>query len=554
MSLSVTWLIFVIVPHIFISSCVSEMSNEDTSNFYFRKYRPEVFYDNKVLPEDTEVRVFVFRDEVKKIFFLVEREHGPLSLTITPCSAPVQWKLSLRHYPIADNRQEQNTLQNDIGNGDVAPTFSVLQATYFGQEQRTYTNLNSYAGLYMIEMDSHGNDTSVKIFLSSSSKDHSPHPLLPSNPRVGILKVRRNRVLVTWMASPTESQHKQVVEYCVAANPRKNYKTQCEVDSDINGDIPPTPPPWAGFGFWWEKLARKKLLMKVRDIQKSVVVQNDITYECIGRKTWHMFRGLREGTTYYFDVFAVNPTNNASIAYLGARTATKIPKSGRIRDHSLTTVKLQRSNDFSSVSTYMLRRSTTVLYFFIRPCTGPGPIKLKISQNRKTVLNTRVMNIETLTIRNASSGTYMVTVSSLIHQIRAVQLLVSRRYWKFPFPDLPRDKRVKVFDTLTTHDSVTLAWQASSDEKVRYCIYQSNDTSSLMPVFSCESKADSEENHKEVMCRRYNRYSRNRFQGLIMQKVKGLEPGKSYVFKVLVTKARGKTLPYEQVWVTTRKQ
>ncbi|XP_076318243.1 neuron derived neurotrophic factor nord isoform X2 [Tachypleus tridentatus] len=541
------------IVFVFILCFMIEVSREDNANFFFKKFRPEVFYDNKVLPEDAEVRVFVFRDEVKKVFFLVEREHSPLSLTITPCSAPIQWKLSLRHFPVSGNQQGKDIQQNEITSGDVAPSYSVLQATYFGQEQRTYTNLNSYAGLYMLEMDSHGNDTSVKIFVSTKPEVHFPHPLLPSNPRVGILKVRRNRVLITWMISPTESEHNQVVEYCVSANLRKSYKTQCEVDADINGDIPPTPPPWAGFGFWWEKLARKKLLMKVRGIKKSVTVLDDIIYECVGRKTWHMFRDLQEGTTYFFDVFSVNPVTNASIAYLGASTTTKVSKSGRIRDHSLTTLKLEESDDFSSVSSYTLRQKTPVLYFFVRSCTGPGPVDFEVSLNRNVLLNTRVMSTETLSINDALNGTYTFTVSSLVRQTREVQLFVSRRYWKFPFPDLPKDKRILVFDSLTTCDSVMLAWRASSDDKVRYCIYQSNDTRNLMPLFTCEPKYEHGYNREEVMCRRYNRYSRHRIQDLIMQKVKGLNPGNSYVFEVHVTKARGNTLPYEQVLATTRK-
>ncbi|KAL1434502.1 hypothetical protein MTO96_011596 [Rhipicephalus appendiculatus] len=111
--------------------------------------------------------------------------------------------------------------------------------------------------------------------------------------------------------------------------------------------------------------------------------------------------------------------------------------------------------------------------------------------------------------------------------------------------------------SLTTCNSVTLAWKAALDEKVRYCIFKQEVRGSYSGVFArpqdfCDETKLAEKSGK-VSCRRYHRFSKHRFQNVIMQKIRKLQPDTTYVFEVLVTKARGRTLAYEKVWATTHR-
>lgn len=203
---------------------------------------------------------------------------------------------------------------------------------------------------------------------------------------------------------------------------------------------------------------------------------------------------------------------------------------------------------------------------FIQSCTGPGPVTLHISQNtapRKEILTTSVMDVKTLEIPRQmaapgnNSKIYSFSILSSTKHNRKVRMWISGKRHAFPFPVLPQDKSVNVFDTLTTCDSITIGWKASPDEKVKYCIYRQAAFDELMertltePQNFCEQPTEGSSVRLTVLCRRYHKFSKRRFNNVIMQRVRGLHPGTTYLFEVQVTKVKGKMLPYEHVWATT---
>lgn len=203
---------------------------------------------------------------------------------------------------------------------------------------------------------------------------------------------------------------------------------------------------------------------------------------------------------------------------------------------------------------------------FIQSCTGPGPVTLQISQNavpRQEILTESVMDVKTLEVPKQISATansskiYSFSIRSNTRHNRKVRLWISGKKHAFPFPVLPQDKSVSVFDTLTTCDSITIGWKASPDEKVKYCIYRQAAFDELMqrtltePQNFCEQSTEGSSTRHTVLCRRYHKFSKRRFNDVIMQRVRGLHPGTTYLFEVQVTKAKGRMLPYEQVWATT---
>ncbi|XP_067122804.1 LOW QUALITY PROTEIN: protein NDNF-like [Centruroides vittatus] len=514
------------------------------------KYRPEIFFDNGVLPENVEVKVYIFREEIKRIFVLIEKEQRPMFLTVTPCSSPIEWRLFLRSFPGEVARSETDVLNNHV---PINHPFYLLWPA-----KTNLRNSSSTSGLYMLEITAKIRDTSVLIYLSTSNMT-SVYPKLPNNPSLDVLKVRRNRILLSWLPSPSETEGKKI-EYCISVNPRMNYPTLCSLNSDLTGDYPAPLPPSTGFGFWWEKNAKKRLMTRTKEIKKNVDLKNDITYTCLGRKTWHMVQNLEEGRTYYFDVFAVDPSTNFSSSYIGISAATKSLHSGKLRENMLIMVYLNESNGYSANFEYATVNTLQAIWCFVQSCFGPGPINVTLSTDIQKIFSVNVMDMHTIVVHDLPNSTLHLTLSTKIKQPRRVRLWLSRKYHKYPFPTMPGDKRVQLFDTLTTCESVTLAWKTTNDEKVRYCIYMQSDKSKHFKYFAkpedmCNKPIDGivSKGKQKVLCRRYHRFSRYRFNNVILQEIKGLEPATTYVFEVQVTKFRGKTLTYEQVWATTRK-
>lgn len=299
------------------------------------------------------------------------------------------------------------------------------------------------------------------------------------------------------------------------------------------------------------------MALKSREMMRNVRVAKDVVLECIGRRTWHSFADLQIDQRYYIDVFALNSRTNASTAYPGINVVARSPINSRMQDNQLIQIVLDKANGYASVAKYGVNANAHTIWMFVQSCSGPGPVQLSVSHRKNKILTAEVMDTRTLTINHPSNGTYVVKVSSTVPELRRVHLLISKKYHKFPFPTLPDDSSVKVMGSLTTCNSVTLAWKAALDEKVRYCIFKQEMKGSYSGVFAKPEDFCSEtklaERPGKILCRRYHRFSKHRFQNVIMQKVRKLRQETTYVFEIFVTKARGRTLAYEKVWATTHR-
>lgn len=516
--------------------------------FYFPKYRPEVFYDNRVLPEEVEVSVYVSTTQIQRVYFLLEKEGRPLSLTVTPCWRPIKWRLSRRNFPLPGRKESWPRPVPENHGGQ--PTTTI--ATYSGRERKMYSQASTSAGLYVLELEGRESDSRVKVRLTTKSPPSNYYPQLPSDSKVSVLKIRRNKVLLAWKTSPAETRLGRLISYCVSVNSVENRPSMCSVQSGNGEEAHPTLPPSTGFGFSWEK--SKKKLSRTSPVAAEQSYSN---LTCVGRKTWHMFRGLQRGSTYYFDVFVVDSRTNASSAYHGVRVTTKQSKSvSRLKDSSLTSFTLDAKNGYAVSVKYMVTAPNKKLWIFLQSCTGPGPITLRVGQDGREIISSEVMDTKTLSVVPPSNGTYQISVQSGLKNPRRVRLWVGKRYHKLPFPVLPEDKSIKIFDTLTTCDSVTLAWHSTIDEKVKYCIFKRTAKAGFMRLFAspqnfCHQSEEAKDDRERILCRRYHRFSRQRFNNVIMQRVRNLKPSFTYVFDIQVTKHNAKTLSYEQVWVTT---
>lgn len=71
---------------------------------------------------------FILGSELSpRYFFMVEEDNTPLSVTVTPCDAPLEWKLSLQELP------EEGSADGS-GKGQDSPSLRAVKHTAFCKE------------------------------------------------------------------------------------------------------------------------------------------------------------------------------------------------------------------------------------------------------------------------------------------------------------------------------------------------------------------------------------------------------------------------------------
>ncbi|KAF8796739.1 Protein NDNF like protein [Argiope bruennichi] len=512
-----TMLLAILFQLLLICGYSSAKGPPESYRSLYPKYNHEIYY-NTMVPEDTEVDVILRKNQPQKRFFVLESGYRPLSVTVTPCfmDGVLEWKIShsLYHQGSLDSSYRSSVWSNNL----VLPPASSPSATYAGRSRRSYSTPAAPPGTYSLELRSNTEGAAKVLVTTRSTSDLPFHPPLPPDPNLEIVKVKRNRILVSWQPSLTTRPH----QYCVSSNNRGNYNSLCSAESD--------------------------LLMR----------RNGVSVTCVGRKTWHLFKGLKRGSTYYFDAFVLDAATNASSAYIGVSATLRGGGGGggvavpRLKDDALATFALDEANGHTVNIKYHPGKATSPILIFAQSCTGPGPVNLHIARGgplKQDIMSTTVMDVKTLYLPPTNASSLSLSLRSTTHHKRKVRLWVSSRKHSAPFPEMPEDKSVRVFDSLTTCDSITIGWKISVDERVKYCIYRRLGGQSLTePQNFCETRNQG----IQVLCRRYHRFSKRRFNNVIMQRVKGLRPGTTYLFEVQVTKVKGEMLPYEQVWARTR--
>ncbi|XP_013779515.1 protein NDNF-like [Limulus polyphemus] len=539
------------------------MDSLDDSGSHFSPFHPELFYDTNVLPQNVEMTVFVFKDEVKRLYILIDRDFSPLHLSISPCSAAITWNLYLRQ-PFIPIRTGKNEHKNNRHNERIENSFvyQFPKISGGGQKSDTVKFLTRYAGVYVLTLKSHVRDTSVRVYVSSSQKYFSVR--LPKRPSVTVTHVSTNSVTLHWTHSTYESTKHGKIEYCIAVNPRQNYKTLCSVQAAMHGDIPPRPPRWTGFGFRWERNARKSLWRRIKEIRERMDIKSDIQYTCVGSKTSHIVQGLKEGKIYFFDVFAVDQQSNASAAYQGTNATTRGSSSNanQIVENTLVSIKMSPITGYTAVVVYTMKNHSSALYYFLRSCSGPGPVVVNVTSTRGLdILSTSLMGTKTFFIPKVQAGIYVFKLTPVFLGSRQAEIYLANNYSMFPYPLLPNDTAVENLRTLTTSTSVTLKWSKVflqpfiSEEKfqIEYYIYQTTITKdnkeniNIVPNYCVEDTWGSKRWRRRVLILQH----RNNESNFFIQKIGGLQPDSEYLFQIEVKKTPGRSLSYEPVFVET---
>ncbi|CAG2117203.1 unnamed protein product [Medioppia subpectinata] len=475
--------------------------------------------------------------------------------------------------------------------------------SYTGSDRHTYSNISSPPGLYVLDFNSLGKDVSVKIYVSQ----YYPYPLLPNEPDIHVVSVRSDEVVISWPPSPSEAI--ATIDYCVSIGTNKKWADNCLLDTYLKEeesyelDLLPSEAI-TSFSYWWVRTVKNML----RQSRLKSMADHSVRVECIGKQTAHTLRRLdnRRHNQYFIDVYARNTVTNSTSMYRTVNVTLINTEPIVVSDDQNIVIKLNQTNNFTQILHYKTLggdggTDTTVdkLWLFLQTCTGFGPIRMtgtavtsanpNVTTNtaiNRTLFTQNIFSLKTLefnvndgrrktTIDHKNQSLIVFAISSGANTDRTAVFTLSKRHNRFLYPLLPEDTKLKVMATLTDCRSVTLAWNASPDDKVQYCIYvreanhhHTSSSNVIAPVdnacvdqgLTIGSEAnnndidsdDTNDSLRKVLCKRYHKSSKRRFNNKIIQSVRGLSSGQTYVFLVMITKYRGKTLAYEQVWATTR--
>ncbi|XP_035377056.1 protein NDNF [Electrophorus electricus] len=555
-----------------------KLPTRDEGLFQMQIRDKALFHDTSIIPDGAEISGYLFLDTPKKYYFVVEEDNTPLSVTVTPCDTPLEWRLTLQELPEEASGEasgEPEPLEQQ--KQQVTTSEGTELFFYKGNDVESFISASSPSGLYQLEVFSTEKDSSFKVYASTTPESDQPYPELPYDPRVDVTALGRTTVTLAWKPTPTGSLMGQPVQYCVVVNKEHNFKSLCAVEAKMGPDdgFMAAPKPgrdfspfdFAHFGFGpagnelgkdrSSSLSTKRAPVgkAARSYATKLGRSSDIQKLCIGNKNIFTVSDLKPDTQYYFDVFAVHAATNASTAYVGTFARTKeeaAQKTLELKDGKVADVFVRRRGSRLLRFTPVASHQRVTLHVHV--CLDA--VQLQVRRDGKLLLSQTVEGVRQFQLRGRPKAKYQIRLRGSRRGASSLRVLASTRAaGKQPFPSLPEDTRVKAFDRLRTCDSVTVAW-LGTQERNKYCVYRRE----VPPGYGEEQQrrernqcAGPETRRKadKVLCKYF--HSANLQRAVTTETVAGLEPGKSYLLDVYVVGHSGHSVKYQSKLVKTRK-
>ncbi|NXE64060.1 NDNF protein, partial [Calcarius ornatus] len=526
------------------------------------------FHDSSVIPDGAEISSYLFRDTPKRYFFVVEEDNTPLAVTVTPCDAPLEWKLSVQELPEEASGE---------GSGDPEPLEQQKQQitneegtelfSYKGNDVEYFVSSSSPSGLYQLDLLSTEKDTHFKVYATTTPESDQPYPELPYDPRIDVTSLGRTTVTLAWKPSPTASLLRQPIQYCIVINKEHNFKSLCAVEAKLSSDdafmmapkpgLDFSPFDFAHFGFPADNNSGKDrgfLKSSKFGRQTSPKPRVDLHRVCIGNKNIFTVSDLKPDTQYYFDMFAVNTNTNMSTAYVGTFARTKEEakqKTVELKDGKVTDVFIKRKGAkflrFAPVSSHQK------VTFSVHSCLDA--VQIQVRRDGKLLLSQSVEGVRQFQLRGKAKAKYLIRLKGSKKGASMLKILATSRPNKQSFPSLPEDTRIKAFDKLRTCSSVTVAW-LGTQERNKFCIYKRevddnyNEEQKKREQNQCLGP-DTRKKSEKVLCKYF--HSQNIQKAVTTETIRGLQPGKSYLLDVYVIGHGGHSVKYQSKLVKTRK-
>ncbi|XP_039921664.1 protein NDNF isoform X1 [Hirundo rustica] len=551
-----------------LGSRPQKLPTRDEELFQMQIRDKAFFHDSSVIPDGAEISSYLFRDTPKRYFFVVEEDNTPLAVTVTPCDAPLEWKLSVQELPEEASGE---------GSGDPEPLEQQKQQitneegtelfSYKGNDVEYFVSSSSPSGLYQLDLLSTEKDTHFKVYATTTPESDQPYPELPYDPRIDVTSLGRTTVTLAWKPSPTASLLRQPIQYCIVINKEHNFKSLCAVEAKLSSDdafmmapkpgLDFSPFDFAHFGFPADNnYGKERGFLKSSKFgrQTSPKLRVDLHRVCIGNKNIFTVSDLKPDTQYYFDMFAVNTNTNMSTAYVGTFARTKEEakqKTIELKDGKVTDVFIKRKGAkflrFAPVSSHQK------VIFSIHSCLDA--VQIQVRRDGKLLLSQSVEGVRQFQLRGKAKAKYLIRLKGSKKGASMLKILATTRLNKQSFPSLPEDTRIKAFDKLRTCSSVTVAW-LGTQERNKFCIYKRevddnyNEEQKKREQNQCLGP-DTRKKSEKVLCKYF--HSQNIQKAVTTETIRGLQPGKSYLLDVYVIGHGGHSVKYQSKLVKTRK-
>ncbi|KAH3869359.1 protein NDNF-like [Dreissena polymorpha] len=510
-----------------------------------------LFYDTNAIPDGIEVNPYLFFNATKKFFYLLDTTVPKLDFTLTPCASPILWQVTHRKRS-SDHRHELGK-EADSAVVDFKPVVNTndILYTFRGETAETLRLDLPREGIYTIEITSLNSDSYVQIFVSSSP-DIERFPDLPADTRVREIDKKKDSFTVEWESSPDEQHFGDSLEYCIAVNRRRSFKTLCSVESHRNGDPKPTLPPGNGFGFSTDIYKKRLLKQNAQPIQAQR--KGSIFLKCIGQNRKATFEKVKTRYGYYVDVFVKHTLTDGryrSRQYVGTYVKTnrkrKFPKlkNGKTRIAKFT----KRTRKITYL--FYNSKSTRDLHLALSSCSGK--VNVEIKGVNGTLLKAGVKGTKVLNITDAPQGQYLITIQlKTVRYKTSVHVSMVARKKLLKVPILPEDRTVKVFDNLSSCSSVTVAFIGTSTKQT-YCLYKTeiskeNSTSISQKLNECGAYSRVKTVSQKIMCKKF-KYSKE--NAVLAITVTNLKSDTSYIFDVFVNRGKYFTFLYNSIRTKT---
>lgn len=561
------WSVVVLLVLLGLGSVAQKLPTRDEGLFQMQIRDKSLFHDSSVIPDGAEISGYLFRDTPKRYYFVVEEDNTPLSVTVTPCDAPLEWKLTLQELPEdASGGGSGEPEPLDQQKQQVTVDEGTELFTYKGNDVESYVATSTPSGLYQLELLSTEKDSNFKVYATTTPESDQPYPELPYDPRVDVTALGRTTVTLAWKPTPTGLLMGQPVQYCVVINKEHNFKSMCAAEAKISTDdafmLAPKPgrdfSPFDFVHFGFDNGFGKDRGLTSNKISRAYAAKprvSDIQKVCIGNKNIFTVSDLKPDTQYYFDVFAVNAATNTSTAYVGTFARTKEEarqKTVELKDGKVSEVFIKRKGSkflrFAPVSSH--QRVT----LFVHTCLDA--VQVQVRRDGKLLLSQNVEGIRQFQLRGKPKAKYLIRFRGSRKGASTLKVLASTRpSSKQPFPSLPEDTRIKAFDKLRTCSSVTVAWLGTQDRN-KYCIYRKEvadnygEEQRRREQNQCAGPETRRKSEK-VLCKYF--HSPNLQKAVTTETITGLEPGKTYLLDVYVVGHSGHSVKYQNKLVKTRK-
>uniref|UniRef100_A0A3Q2R345 Protein NDNF n=1 Tax=Fundulus heteroclitus TaxID=8078 RepID=A0A3Q2R345_FUNHE len=521
-----------------------------------------------------------------RLYFTLKKKTSAMSVTVSPCHLPVEWRLTARTLKDKPLKTLQSTKKSTPEVWWRGPGTEEKIYSFAGDTVDTYSGpSHPRASVYILRLRSKQQTTRATVFLHEGPGPLGVFPLLPADPRVHTLGVGMTSVTLSWAPSASITSLPKAnagYDYCVLINSLQNYPNLCAAkerkkeEQDQNQgkkEKKRQATPWPVLKDWWWEQWDPEPQTGPSSLTEDF---DDLQCLCQGTENVCTVSELLPDTSYYFDVFVIDKVNGTSAAYKGAFARTHEEARAAVvplREGELRWVDFQdggsNSQQFFSFRPRGWQQSGLLT---LQSCGGGEKTTVTVS-SKGQVLTSQGVGADLAHIWLQGSPSYLILLqqegtttsqrTSVTDAARlgglnaSVKMQVSSAYHRRGVPSLPSTLQIKSFNRLRGCNSVTLAWMGT-EERSLYCVYrrklssfdeEAGGASALTaPCLGPESRSDTE----RVLCKYFQELNPRR--AVTTAVIGGLEPGVAYVFDVYLMRRWGIPIKYASKMVKTRKE